>query len=73
MVGATGLIDSQQTLLARAEGHDVVESSRRTSVDLTDPCGFDALIDEINFAANLIGSARGAWVDAVMRILDIAA
>ena len=37
IAGATGLIGSQLTALARKEGHEVVEIARETGFDLTDP------------------------------------
>ena len=37
IAGATGLIGSQLTGLARKEGHEVVEIARQTGFDLTDP------------------------------------
>jgi uncharacterized protein YbjT (DUF2867 family) len=37
VAGATGLVGSQLTALARKEGHEVVEIARRTGFDLTDP------------------------------------
>ena len=37
VAGATGLIGSQLTALARKEGHEVVEISRENGLDLLDP------------------------------------
>ena len=37
IAGATGLIGSQLTALARKEGHEVVEIARETGFDLLDP------------------------------------
>ena len=37
VAGATGLVGSQLTALARKEGHEVVEIARETGFDLTDP------------------------------------
>ncbi len=37
VAGATGLVGSQVTALARKEGHEVVEIARATGFDLTDP------------------------------------
>lgn len=54
IAGATGLIGSQLTTLARAEGHDVVEIARDTGFDLLSPdtgqleaalVGADAAVD----------------------------
>jgi len=52
VAGATGLIGSQVTRLARDAGHEVIALSRTTGVDLTDPAsigdrldGVDAVID----------------------------
>jgi uncharacterized protein YbjT (DUF2867 family) len=54
VAGATGLIGSQLTALARSEGHDVVEISLQTGVDLLAPdrdrlegalAGVDAVVD----------------------------
>ena len=52
IAGATGLIGSQLTALARKEGHDVVEISREAGIDLLAPdglaevlAGADAVVD----------------------------
>lgn len=52
IAGATGLIGSQLTALARTEGHDVVELAREAGFDLLRPdgltdalAGADALVD----------------------------
>ena len=37
VAGATGLVGSRLTALARKEGHDIVEIARETGVDLLDP------------------------------------
>ena len=41
IAGATGLIGSQLTALARKEGHDVVEIARETGFDLLAPDGLE--------------------------------
>lgn len=54
IAGATGLVGSRLSALARKEGHDVVEIARETGVDLLDPSpgqleqlltGADAVVD----------------------------
>ncbi len=60
VAGATGLVGSQVTALARKEGHEVVEIARQTGFDLTDPdthqleaalAGADAVVEVTSFPA----------------------
>lgn len=48
IAGATGLIGSQLTALARAEGHDVVEIARETGFDLLRPDGLEAALSGVD-------------------------
>ena len=60
VAGATGLVGSQVTALARKDGHEVVEIARETGFDLTDPdteeleaalVGVDAVVDVTSYPA----------------------
>ncbi len=60
VAGATGLVGSQLTALARKEGHEVVEIARQTGFDLTDADtgrletalqGVDAVVEVTSFPA----------------------
>lgn len=48
IAGATGLIGSQLTALARAEGHDVVEIARETGFDLLRLDGLEAALSGVD-------------------------
>jgi len=63
IAGATGLIGSQLTALARKEGHEVVEIARQTGFDLTDP-------DTDRLAAALAGVEAVVEVTSTRGILD---
>jgi uncharacterized protein YbjT (DUF2867 family) len=56
IAGATGLIGSQLTALARAEGHDVVEIARETGFDLLRPDGLDAALDGVDAVVDVTQS-----------------
>ncbi len=66
IAGATGLIGSQLTALARKEGHEVVEIARETGFDLLDPepgqleaalVGTDAVVD-VTSTRGLLGDQQ---------------
>ncbi len=63
IAGATGLIGSQLTALARKEGHEVVEIARETGFDLTDP-------DTDRLEAALVGVDAVVEVTSTRGVLD---
>jgi len=63
IAGATGLIGSQLTILARKEGHDVVEISRETGYDLLAP-------DPGQLEAALAGAEAVVDVTSTRGLLD---
>ena len=63
IAGATGLIGSQLTALARKEGHEVVEIARETGFDLTDP-------DTDRLEAALAGADAVVEVTSTRGVLD---
>lgn len=59
VAGASGLIGAQLTRLARAEGHDVVELSRTSGVDLTEPGSVGARLDGVDVVVDVTGPPPG--------------
>ncbi|HET9128866.1 MAG TPA: NAD-dependent epimerase/dehydratase family protein, partial [Propionibacteriaceae bacterium] len=55
VAGASGLIGAQLSRLARAEGHDVVELSRRSGVDLTRPDAVGARLAGVEVVVDVTG------------------
>ncbi|HEX2856451.1 MAG TPA: SDR family oxidoreductase [Propionibacteriaceae bacterium] len=60
VAGASGLIGAQLTRLARAEGHDVVELSRRAGVDLTRPDAVGDRLDGVEVVVDVTGPPSGS-------------
>lgn len=71
VAGATGLIGSRLTELARGEGHDVIGLSRRTGVDLTDPAALRDRLDGVGVVVDVTGAPPGA--DPVQFFTTVAA
>jgi uncharacterized protein YbjT (DUF2867 family) len=82
VAGATGLIGSQLTALARTEGHDVVEIARETGFDLLAPepgrleaalAGVEAVVDVTSTRGVLEEQASTDFFTGVARTLGRAA
>jgi uncharacterized protein YbjT (DUF2867 family) len=56
VAGATGLIGSQLTALARQEGHDVVEIARSTGFDLLQPAGLEEALTGVEAVVDVTSS-----------------
>jgi len=76
VAGATGLIGSQLTALARTEGHDVVEIARETGFDLLAPVGLEDALAGVEAVVDVTAcplDQAGTFFPAVARNVGAAA
>jgi uncharacterized protein YbjT (DUF2867 family) len=76
IAGATGLIGSQLTALAREEGHEVVEIARSTGYDLLKPDGLQEALSGVDTVVDVTSAPleeAGTFFPAVARNLGLAA
>jgi uncharacterized protein YbjT (DUF2867 family) len=77
IAGATGLIGTQLTALARKEGHDVVEISRGTGFDLLAPVGLEEALAGVEAVVDVTATGNldeaGSFFTTVARNLGSAA